>query len=336
MRPIKRSFLKRKADEYWLLIKKDVGVGNPVQRYRKLSDEWESVKATYPEVSRFFKETLEELVKADYAKLIDIYIRYNTRFLKDINAMADKVRAKNIIDKICETFDYNSLKKSEIKGFFKKYSTELNLHVCFYCEAIPIYPYRYNKGVKSQWSLDHVLDKKDCPLLCYSLHNFVPSCTSCNTGCKGTKVLGGTRVKVGRKKVWMYDPRRMRKLSPSASGYNFDKSVTIDVLPVNTSRCDFMKEKSKYKIHFDCNDEFVDFITLFHLEERYNADDVKEVALNLLDKRRKYPPVHKALLAKLSKKQLKDFERDHFSYVQYEYLYHKMFVDIMNMKVTPL
>lgn len=336
MIPVRRSFLNSKADEYWKLIKKDVGVGNPVHSYRKLSDEWEAIKTTYPEVRKYFKETLEDLVKANYSKLIDIYIKYNTRFLKEIDAMPDKVRAKEIIDKITTTFDYNSLKKSDIKSFFKKYANELKINVCFYCEAIPVYPYRYNKGVKSQWSLDHVLDKKDCPLLCYSLHNFVPSCTTCNTGCKGTKVLGGTKVKVGRKSYWTYDPKRMAKLSPCAWGYDFNKSVTIDVLPINTTKRGFMKDKSKYRVCFECADEFIDFIKLFHLEERYNADEVKDVALSLLDKRRKYPKVHKVLLASLSQKELSEFERDHFSCLQYEHLYHKMFVDLMNMKITPL
>lgn len=335
MIPMKRRFLISKKVEYWGIIKKDIAVKKPAKGTRNLSKEWEDLKVKYPVVAKFFPVSLEDLVKADYNKLVSIYLTYKEKFVPFLDGMADKNLAEQIKDDIKHTFDYESLKKNDIKKFFRTYGDKLDIHVCFYCECIPIFPYGKAKVKTSQWDLDHVLDKADCPLLCYSLFNFVPSCKNCNSTCKGTKVLGGVYDK--SKKTWKllrYDRPRMIRLSPSAAGYSFAQNVEIDVLPVNTGRGGFLKYRNKYRIEFNTKNNFHDFVDLFKLDVKYNEDDVLAPALDYLDKRRKLPERHKAELASASGVTLDQLENEIYPTEEHRYQLKTLYQSLRSLNLS--
>lgn len=333
MIPINRRFLILKKEDYWNIIKKDINEKSPVKRTRKLSDEWNDLKVTYPEVATYFPETLEDLVKADYDKLAAIYLTYKQKFEPFLAGMADDKRAKQIDAAIRETFNYDKLKKNDIKQFFKDNSDKLHIHACFYCECIPIFPYDDKKV--SQWDLDHVLDKADCPLLCYSLFNFVPSCKNCNSTCKGTRVLGGLYNIVGKRwNLVGYDKKRMIRLSPSARGYSFKDNVSMDVQPENIGMGSFLNSKKNYSIVFHALNNFDDFVRLFKLDKKYNASDILRPALEYLDKRRKLPEKYKQQIAHAVSVTMDELEEEIYPKEEHRHLLKTLYENLRTFNLT--
>lgn len=330
MIPMNRRFLLSKKEDYWKIIKTDINERKPVKRTRKLSEEWNDLKVSYPEVATYFPETLEDLVKADYDKLVAIYLRYKQKFEPFLTGMADVNRAKQIDSAIRETFNYDKLKKNDIKKFFKDNSDRLHIHACFYCECVPIFPYDDKKV--SQWDLDHVLDKADCPLLCYSLFNFVPSCKNCNSTCKGTRVLGGLYNK--KWKLLGYEKLRMIRLSPSARGYSFKNNVSIDVQPENIGMGSFLKYQNKYSIVFHTLNNFDDFVRLFKLDKKYNASDILRPALEYLDKRRKLPEKYKQQIAHAVSVTMDELDEEIYPKEEHRHLLKTLYENLRTFNLT--
>lgn len=172
---------------------------------------------------------------------------------------------------------FNALSPSFI-DFFKDEKNGFKIHTCHYCDMSYINYFKYEKGNRTQFDLDHVLDKGRCPLVALSLYNLVPACPTCNgPHIKGKRVIDVTLA-------------QRQKLSPSSHLYDFENKVRIWIRPINGkvhNTC-MLKHQEDYELEFDTSadkdyDKEIDF---FFLRQRYNYHKCE--ALRLADLKAKY------------------------------------------------
>jgi len=128
----------------------------------------------------------------------------------------------------------------------------------------------------SHFTLDHLLDKGENPLIALSLYNLVPSCYSCNTKFKGRNQF--------------IKKESMTHLSSTSSEFKFDKDVKFKLYFFNGKRPSLIHSKKDFILDFTYSnheDEYKNYIDIFKLKSRYifHKDEVVEMVKNL----RKYP-----------------------------------------------
>lgn len=293
---------------------------------------WAQLQSTYSVLS-IFPSKIEEIMKANYSKLIEFYKKYHSISL----ILRDKME-KDLRD----LFNYDGEYREVIKKFIMNPANGLEINTCHYCNMayVNVYtidptedglyfmntasidelksklniksedtinkviakrPYKsvadfkqvgltlkrpwtddkFDKTFKpankarSNFDIDHVLDKGSCPIVALSLMNFVPSCQVCNSRLKKTRVLGKNGI-----------PEE--KLSPTSPHYDFDNAVTIRILPKPGQF--YLKPTQHplcYETFFDISDNDYEYIVnLFKLKERYSYH-IKE-ALRWIELKQKY------------------------------------------------
>ena len=236
------------------------------------------------EFKRLLPTQLNKLIILPYTELAEIY---------DIYAALRLNKEDKLHLALKELFSYtkekggrfNALSDSIIE-FFK--NNNFDIHTCHYCDMTYINYFQYEdvakngkrKEIRTQFDLDHVLDKGRCPLVALSLYNLVPACPTCN----GPHIKG--------KRVMDVTLKQRQKLSPTSNLYDFDNQVKIWLRP-KTARIpntDFLKHLDDYELDFDTlsdadYDKEIDFL---YLRERYNYHKCE--ALRLVELKVKYTP----------------------------------------------
>lgn len=117
---------------------------------------------------------------------------------------------------------------------------------------------------KTQFDIDHVLDKGTCPLVALSLFNLVPSCQICNQRLKKSYSLGDIKTGIP-----------IEHLSPTSPKFDFENNVEIRLIPQKKDDGTFpnpafaVYESKHYDLKFFSNEDYEHLISLFHLNERY-------------------------------------------------------------------
>ena len=149
-----------------------------------------------------------------------------------------------------------------------------------YCDMTYINYFQYKEFDKkrTQFDLDHVLDKGRCPLVALSLYNLVPACPTCN----GPHIKG--------KRVMNVTLEQRKKLSPSSTLYDFENQVKIWIRPKTGKirNTNFLKYMDDYDLDFDTSSDadYENEIDFLYLRERYNYHKCE--ALRLADLKVKY------------------------------------------------
>lgn len=323
---VNTGFLQGKKNEYWDLLK-DKGKRNISADWNRLltDKDFHFVKSSFP-------YSMETIIKMEFPDLVKLYIEYINVFLPNFDSYkrVHPRKGKKLQKALNSIFDYDK-REYLIKGFFKKYAKDIHIHSCHYCDIIPIYSYEEGKSICNQFHLDHILDKGNCPLISYSLMNFVPSCSTCNSNIKKTKIIGASYDSKGN--ILAYNESDMIMLSPTHKTYDFDKNVLIGIEPANSSGGNFADCKDKYHIVFSTcvggNPKYLELVDFFKLNGRYNAEDIKDRALVLADKCHKYPLVVRKENAQRAGIDLSKYEEDLFGYENYKYSLSKLYHDIL-------
>ena len=138
--------------------------------------------------------------------------------------------------------------------------------------------YKESDKKRTQFDLDHVLDKGRCPLVALSLYNLVPACPTCN----GPHIKG--------KRVMNVTLEQRKKLSPSSTLYDFENQVKIWIRPKTGKirNTNFLKYMDDYDLDFDTSSDadYENEIDFLYLRERYNYHKCE--ALRLADLKVKY------------------------------------------------
>ena len=292
------------------------------------------------EFKRLLPTKLTKLMILPYPDLAEIYETYIALGFND----KDKSHLA-----LKELFSYTKEKGGRytalsdcIISFFKNPQNGLKIHTCHYCDMTYINYFQYKKSrkneIRTQFDLDHVLDKGRCPLVALSLYNLVPVCPTCN----------GPHIK-GKRKMDVTLIQR-QKLSPTSHLYDFDNHVKIWIRPKagiipNTG---FIKHMDDYEIEFDTlsDSDYEEEIKFLYLRERYNYHKCE--ALRLADLKIKYTPskikemakiiynsgqeTNETPIAKMSIEQLRrdifglDFSKEHHR------AFHKLRKDILDFR----
>ena len=242
--------------------------------------EWTTLRKDLYKLDVHFKKLLpsqlKKLMVMPFTELAVIYEYYVALGL----AKDDKLHLS-----LKALFSYDKAKGSPFKalseafiGFFKDEKNGFKIHSCHYCDMAYINYFPYANGKRTQFDLDHVLDKGRCPLVALSLYNLVPACPTCN----------GPHIKGQR--VMEVSLAQRQKLSPSSPLYDFDNKVKIWIRPITgkISNTNMLSNQSKYVLDFDtsADTDYEKEIAFFYLRERYNYHKCE--ALRLADLKAKY------------------------------------------------
>jgi len=146
-----------------------------------------------PEIAGLFSPGTKgmDLLTYDFSRLVELYYNYK----KTLNDLHNNARVKEINDKFKAIFNYDS-HREKIRRFLSDPNNGFEIHNCVYCDLNKVKGYTRADGKRNlEFHADHVLDKGLCPLVALSIHNFVPSCPTCNEPpLKGVKPLGNTKA----------------------------------------------------------------------------------------------------------------------------------------------
>lgn len=243
------------------------------KEWKKLRKKLYGLNANF---KRLLPPKLKKMMIMPFTELATIYEQY---------VLLGLDKNDNLHLKLKELFSYEKIKdtpfcelRSEIIKFFIDERNNFNIHSCHYCDMSYINYFQYAKGKRTQFDLDHVLDKGRCPIVALSLYNLVPVCPTCN----------GPHIKGQRTMDVTLDQRQ--KLSPTSTLYDFDNKVKFWIRPIagKTHNTNMLKRQDEYELDFDISADmdYKEEIDFFFLKERYNYHKCE--ALRLVDLKSKY------------------------------------------------
>lgn len=249
----------------------------------KMQSRWTSIRKRLVKLDGAFGACLpkkvEDVLIMEFEDMAGIYELFLKVDLKSNNTLEDDMKS-------LFSYVYHNDRKGrhwsklqpKIASFFMDVNNGFEIHTCHYCDMAYINAFKVEGKNKTQFDLDHVLDKDRCPILALSLFNLVPSCPVCNS-----RRVKGTRV--------LYNDYRLRKkLSPSNFGYGFEDKVKIEVYNKKgkITTTGFEKRMDEYEIRFNTylDPDYEEEVKAFYLNERYNYHKCE--ALRLLDLKERY------------------------------------------------
>lgn len=262
---------------------------------------FDNTVASIAELDGFFPDNFKgsELLTASFVNLTHYYYKYTVL----LNTLTDERKAA-INDLLKRVFNYSSA-RNKIRKFLINPDNGFEIHNCVYCDLHHFSKYRFSGIERIDFHADHVLDEGKCPLVGLSIHNFVPSCPICNEGGnKGTKTLGRNKNETLR-------------ISPKSRLNKFQSEVTFYYTPDSSKIKDLQMYKGSVGWEIDFRykpSEYFRTIDLFHLKERYNADDEKKYFGKYIFTKLKNPPAKIRQDAKLLSKTYEQQEEFLFNF----------------------
>lgn len=200
-----------------------------------------------------------DLLTYGFSRLVELFYNYN----KALDDLHNEARVKEINDLFKAIFNYDS-HREKIRRFLSDPNNGFEIHNCVYCDLNKVKGYTRTDGKRNlEFHADHVLDKGSCPLVALSIHNFVPSCPTCNESpLKGVKPLGNTKADT-------------LKISPKSATNKFDKDVKfiLNITDTTIPDLELFKTNDGWEIDFSYKDGvYQQTVSMFDLKERYNAE----------------------------------------------------------------
>lgn len=253
--------------------------------------EWVKLRKKLYKLNQELKDLLptqmKEIMVLPYHHLADIYKMYIELNVSKINS--------ELHNDLAALFNYDNKKKKftplsqAIIEFFTNPNNGFDIHTCPYCDMSYINYFNTSKKNRTQFDLDHVLNKASCPIVALCLYNLVPCCTTCN----------GPHIKGKRKMEATL--AQLKKLSPSSNDYDFENKVNLWIRPKSKEfhNTNMLKYQDEFEIDFDTSqDKDYDIeIDFFFLRERYNYHKCE--ALRLADLKARYTPAKIKEMAKI-------------------------------------
>ena len=195
-----------------------------------------------PEIAGLFSPGTKgmDLLTYDFSHLVELYYNYK----KTLNDLHNNARVKEINDKFKAIFNYDS-HREKIRRFLSDPNNGFEIHNCVYCDLNKVKGYTRADGKRNlEFHADHVLDKGLCPLVALSIHNFVPSCPTCNEPpLKGVRPLGNTKADT-------------LKISPKSSTNKFERDVKfiLNITDITIPDLELFKTNDGWEIDFQYKD----------------------------------------------------------------------------------
>lgn len=241
---------------------------------------------------------LRDILCGDFNKLLEIKNAIRTKYKNSSNVM------KKFFNYDKKSKKFNS-KTSYFQTQISKFVEEnIQLHTCYYCNIDYINTFEKNKEIKNAFTLDHILEKADYPYLGLSLYNLAPSCYTCNSKVKDSKIV--------------FD-----EFSPTSVDFDFDSKVKFKSFIVNdnleiTNKSDFL-----VKLVENNTNKFDKYIESLNLNGRYNYHKYK--VLEMIEKRKVYTDSRIKELSDLTSKTENEIKQDLFGIYMTEDLHYRPF-----------
>ena len=140
--------------------------------------EWVRLRKKLYGIDATFKTLLPTQMKKimilSFDKLANIYERYTDLGYKKGVELHDDLKvlfSYEAQETNSKGHKYNAM-RSAFVSFFTDKKNGFNLHTCYYCDMSYINYFAYKGEKRTQFDLDHVLDKGRCPIVALSLYNF--------------------------------------------------------------------------------------------------------------------------------------------------------------------
>jgi hypothetical protein len=229
--------------------------------------------------------SLEDVLCGDFEKLKEIK-----------NAVGSKYSSKTNIMKQFFNYDKKSSSFNAKTSYFQRKISEffqenIEVHTCYYCNIDFVNTFKKAKETKNAFTLDHVFEKATYPFLALSLYNLVPSCYTCNSKVKDSKI-------------------EFNDFSPTSESFDFNEKVkfksfiTNENLQVEEENDFFVKLIESYGTKYD------KYIESLNLNNRYDYHKYK--VLEMINKRKKYPDSRIQELAVLTGQSEEEVKQDLF------------------------
>ncbi|OHE04514.1 hypothetical protein [Sulfurimonas sp. RIFOXYB12_FULL_35_9] len=229
--------------------------------------------------------SLEDVLCGDFEKLKEIKNAVGTKYSSKTNIMKQFFN----YDKKSSSFNAKtSYFQGKISEFFQE---NIEVHTCYYCNIDFINTFKKAKETKNAFTLDHVFEKATYPFLALSLYNLVPSCYTCNSKVKDSKI-------------------EFNDFSPTSESFDFNEKVkfksfiTNESLQVEEENDFFIKLIESYDNKYD------KYIESLNLNNRYDYHKYK--VLEMVNKRKKYPDSRIQELAVLTGQSEEEVKQDLF------------------------
>lgn len=239
--------------------------------------------------NKYYKQILgydlKDILCGDFEKLLEIKTKHRSKF-KDDNKIKrlfnyDKQKTNNFEPLISKL-------QPKISKFFEQY---IEVHTCYYCNIEFINTFKKHNETKNAFTLDHVLEKATYPFLALSLYNLVPSCYTCNSKVKDSKI-------------------EFDEFSPTNPKFNFHEKVKFKIFLQNPN-LQIEKENDFFvKLIEDFLNQYNKYIESLNLNERYEYHKYK--VIELIKKRRDYPNSRLKELSILTGKTEEEIKQDLF------------------------
>lgn len=239
---------------------------------------------------------LKDILCGDFAKLLEIKTKHERKF-KDTKKIKqffnyDKQSTKTFKPLISKL-------QPKISKFFEQY---VEVHTCYYCNIEFINTFKKHNETKNAFTLDHVLEKATYPFFALSLYNLVPSCYTCNSKVKDSKI-------------------EFDIFSPTNQNFDFNEKVKFKIFLQNPN-LQIEKENDFFvKLIENFSNQYDKYIESLNLDDRYEYHKYK--VIELIKKRRDYPNSRIQELSILIAKTEEEIKQDLFGVYLHDKDLHK-------------
>ncbi len=244
----------------------------------------------------------QPMIKIEYENIEFLKVEYQKILEKEKFSDTEKKLLTINFKEITDNCDYVGIKANRENFNYSKhqqkiakyFATHIKPTTCYYCNIDFINVYEIEKKdkieLKNGFTLDNVLPKEEYPYFALSLFNLVPSCYICNSKIKGRQKLGN--------------------ISPTSEKFQFHEKVKFKTF-INNQKLQFETDNDiNVRLIESYSDEYNNYIEIFRLNECYEFH--RNLVIEMLDKRRRYPDSRIRELADLTKQPFEKVKSDLF------------------------
>lgn len=236
---------------------------------RKNIEEWYNLKK---QTDNEFKKVFEKYSLNDLLFIPPNELKYKIQEIESL--IQEHTNSNKFKEGLKKLFKYENKFQTHITTFFKE---KFDFRTCFYCNRNFITNYGTENGkIQSTFQLDHYYEKATYPYLALSFYNLIPCCSTCNTTVKNSEI-----------KKPKDDLYNKGCIAPNSDNFNFDKEVKFKTF-IKNENLEFSKvDEIELVLKEDFGDNYKEYLRIFRLNERYESH--KNIVIELIQKRQKYP-----------------------------------------------
>lgn len=133
-------------------------------------------------LKKIIVSTPKELTKL-HNEIVPLYEAYISKKSYGLKGNHKKTAIKKANNKVLNIFDYNTFISKSDGEYAYKFTENLDLNVCVYCNRQYTFTLRESDG-KCRPTIDHFFKKATHPYFALSFFNLIPSCYTCNSSLK--------------------------------------------------------------------------------------------------------------------------------------------------------